>query len=233
MPRVFSVRSLAMCLFLFQAYQPAWADEQPLTYDRISVSASASAQVENDTLVAVLYAQRDGSSATKLASEVNRNIRWAVERLKQTTDINLKTLDYRTSPVYRDGKLSGWRVRQSIRLESTDSAKLSTLIGELQEKLAVQSITHSVSPASRQAAENRLIAEAIRAFNARASLVAKELDRAEYRLVRMEVNTRDRPIQPPPMRAAAVSMQSAAPPVLEPGTQEVRVTVVGTIELQL
>ncbi len=234
MSSMFSIRSLVICLLLFAAYQLAWADEQPLTYDRISVSASASTQVENDTLVAVLYAQKEGSNAAKLADEVNQHVRWAVERVKQAAGITLRTLDYRTSPVYRDGKLSGWRVRQSIRLESADSAQLSTLIGALQEKLAVQSITHSVSPASRQQAENSLIAEAIRAFNSRASLVTKELDRAEYRLVRMEVNTSDRPIHPPPMHARAMTMKAAAaPPMLEPGTQEVRVTVVGTIELQL
>ena len=234
MSRAFSVRRLVVSLLLFPVCQLVWAEEQPLTYDRISLSANAGTQVENDTLVAVLYAQREGRDPAKLADEVNQQVRWAVERVKQAAGITLRTLDYHTSPVHRDGKLSGWRVRQSIRLESTDSARLSTLIGALQEKLAVQSVSHSISPASRRQAENRLIAEAIGAFNARASLVTKALDRDEYRLVRMEVNTSDRPIYPRPMRARTMSMEAAAaPPVLEPGTQEVRVTVVGTIELQL
>ena len=234
MSRVFSIRRLVVPLLLLPVCQLAWADEQPLTYDRISLSASASVQVENDTLVAVLYAQREGRDPAKLADEVNQHVRWAVDQAKQAAGITLKTLDYHTSPVYRDGKLSAWRVRQSIRLESTDSAQLSTLIGALQEKLAVQSVTHTISPESRRQAENSLIAAAIRAFNSRASLVTKELDRDDYRLVRMEVNTSDRPIHPPPMRATAMTMKAAAaPPILEPGTQEVRITVVGTIELQI
>ena len=132
MSRVFSIRRLVIPLLLLPVCQLAWADEQPLTYDRISLSASASVQVENDTLVAVLYAQREGRDPAKLADEVNQHVRWAVDQAKQAAGITLKTLDYHTSPVYRDGKLSAWRVRQSIRLESTDSAQLSTLIGALQ-----------------------------------------------------------------------------------------------------
>lgn len=234
MSRAMSVRRLVISLSLIFVCQLAWADEQPLTYDRISLSASASAEVQNDTLVAVLYVQREGSHVTKLADEVNRHIRWAVGRVKQAPGVMLKTLDYHTSPVYRDGKLSAWRVRQSVRLESGNSAQLSTLIGELQEHLAVQSVTPSISPASRQQAENTLIAQAIRAFSSRASLVTQELDRAEYRLVRMEVNTSGRPVQPLPMRTRTMAMSAAAaPPVFEPGTREVQVNVTGTIELQL
>ena len=227
-------RTLAISLLLMPLCLPAWADEAPLTYDRISLTASASAKVDNDILVAVLYSQREGSDATRLANEVNQHIRWAVNRAKQDSGVSVKTLDYRTNPVYRDGKLSAWRVRQSIRLESGDSARLSALIGELQERLAVQSVTPDMSPASRQGAENTLIGEAIRAFSARASLVTGELGRTEYRLVRMEVRTSGGPVQPLPVRSRAIAMEAAAaPPVLEPGTREVQVTVSGTIELQI
>ncbi len=234
MPGAFAISGWTVPFLLLVLCPVAWADERPLTYDRISLSAVASAEVENDILIAVLYSQREGSDTNKLTNEVNRHIRWAVDRAKQAADITVQTLDYNTNPVYRDGKLSAWRVRQSIRLESNDAAKLSTLIGELQERLAVQSITPDVSPASRRRAEDKLIAEAIRAFSARAALVTGELDRDEYRLVRMDVSTSDSPVRPLPMRSRAMVMEAAAaPPALEPGTRKVQVTVTGTIELQL
>ncbi len=221
-------------LLLAAVCQLSWADEQPRTYDRISLTAHASAEIDNDILVAVLYSQREGRDTAKLSSEVNRHIRWAVTKTKQAAGVSVRTLDYQTNPVYRDGTLSAWRVRQSIRLESSDPAQLSTLIGELQKNLAVLSVTPRLSPASRQQAENTLIAEAIRAFSERASLVTKELQRNEYRLVRMDVQTRADVIRPMPMRSSAVAMETTvAPPVLEPGTRQVEVTVTGTIELQL
>ena len=49
----------------------AAADDKPLTYDRISLQAGASAEVGNDILVAVLFAQREGDNAQELAAEVN------------------------------------------------------------------------------------------------------------------------------------------------------------------
>ena len=49
----------------------AVADETPLTYDRVRLSGTASSEVANDTLVAVLYAQREGQDAAPLAGEVN------------------------------------------------------------------------------------------------------------------------------------------------------------------
>ena len=234
MRRALAPHGLKTLLLLVAACHPAWAGEQPLTYDRINLSASASAEVENDILVAVLYSQREGSDTTKLADAVNRDVEWAVQRAKQTPGVSIRTLDYSTNPVYRDGKLTAWRLRQSIRLESDDPARLSRLIGTLQERLAVQSIIPDVSPRSRQRAEDGLISEAILAFTTRAAMVAETLDRKEYRLVRLDVNTRDTPVQPFPARGRVMAMEAApAPPVLEPGTRKVHVTVTGTIELQL
>lgn len=221
-----------LLLLLALVFPGAWADEKPLTYDRISLSVTASAQVENNILVAMLYAQREGSQAAKLVDEVNRVVRWGLDLAREAADVKVQTLDYNTRPIYRNQTLTGWRARQSIRLESGDAEQLSKLIGKLQERLSVQSVGYDVSPQLRQGTEDRLIAEAIDAFKNRAGLVTKRMGRSEYRLVRMDVNTVGVPVRPVPMRAMAMEA-SAAPPALEAGTQTVRVTVSGTIELQL
>lgn len=227
-----STRYLSPLLLLVLILPAAGADEKPLTYDRISLSVTASAQVANDTLVAVLYAQREGSQAAKLVDEVNRAVRWGLDQAKEMAEVKVQTLDYNTSPIYRNQKLSGWRARQSIRLESADAARLSRLIGTLQEQLSLQSVGYDVSLQLRQGTEDKLIAEAIDAFKNRAEVITARMDRSEYRLVRMDVNTAGAPVRPVPMRAMAMEA-AAAPPALEAGTQKVRVTVSGTIELQL
>ena len=55
-------------------------------------------------------------------------------------------------------------MRQELRLESTDFAAATELIGKLQASLVVAGMTLSVSPESRRQAENALIAEALAAF---------------------------------------------------------------------
>ena len=212
----------------------AMAGQKAKTYDRIQLSADASMQVENDTLIAQLYAQREGSDLSQLADEVNRKITQAVQRVKQVEGVSLQTQGYQTYPVYQQQRQTGWRVRQSIRLESRDGVKLSRLLSELQSSLALDSLQYSISPAQRQSAEEQLIEQAIAAFQQRAALVTKQLGHSEYRLVEMQINTAGEPIQPQRLRAGVMAMEAAvAPPSLEAGSQALQVNINGTIELQI
>ena len=209
------------------------AEEQALTYDRISLSASAQTEVANDRMSAVLYLQREGQDAVPLAAEVNQAIEWAVAEAKRVTGVDVHTLDYRTQPVYGKQILTGWRVRQSIRLTSADSGVLSALIGRLQQRLAVADIAYELSSDRRQQVENGLVEEAIGRFSERARLVAGALGRSDYRLVSLDVSTGG-PAPRPVFRGAVMAMAEAAPaPALEPGTETVLVQVSGTIELQV
>ena len=210
------------------------AEEKPLTYDRVSLSAAAESEVPNDLLTAVLFAQREGSEASRLAQEVNRAIDWGVEEAKKVPRVKVRTLEYRTHPVYNKQTLSGWRVRQSIRLESADASLLSELVGRLQKRLSVDSIAYKLSPERRRQAENELIERALAAFTERAKLIAKQLGRPEYRLVKVDVNTGGT-VPRPIYRTSAMAMRAdaAPPPAIEPGTQTVQVQVNGTIELRV
>lgn len=224
--------SAAMLLLCWLLVAPLMAEEAPLTYDRVNLSANASAEVDNDTLVAVLYAQRESRVATEAAEQVNRDVGWAVQLAKKESAIKVQTLDYRTNPVYRKQILTGWQVRQSLRLESRDSARLSQLVGTLQERLAVSNIFYTVSRERRQEAEEALISEAIERFQARARQISTELMRPGYRLVQMNVNTGGMPVTARPRVAMAMESMAAPPPTLEAGTQELQVSVSGTIELR-
>lgn len=217
-------------LSLVLASAPLFAHDATPTYERTTFSVSASTEVANDTLIAVLAAQRDGPSPRKLGTEVNQAMAWAVSRAKAAASVQAQTLDYRTQPVYQKGVMSGWRVTQSLRLESRDPAALADLIGVLQEQLVVQQVDYEVSREQRRTVEDRLIGEAIASFEARAKLVTEGLKRRGWRLVRLDVSSGGGPMPMPRMRA--VAMAEAAPPAaIEAGTQTLTVTASGEIEL--
>lgn len=223
---------LLLCLIL--ASQSLMAEEKATTYDQIQLSANASMEVENDTLSAQLYVQREGSKLSRLADEVNKMISQAIAQIKQVDGIKLQTQGYQTYPTYNKQQVTGWRVRQSIRIQSQDSAKLSQLLSDLQSSLALESLQYNVSPAKRTAAEEKLIGEAISSFQKRAALVTKHLGRNDYRLVSMNINTSGQPVHPVRMRASMMAMEaSVAQPSLEAGSQTIRVDVSGTIELRI
>jgi predicted secreted protein len=205
-------------------------------YDRVTLSVNAEKRVANDTIVAQLYSEREGEKASQAASEVNQAIDWALNLSRGVAQVSAQTADYHSQPVYRDQRVIGWRVRQSITLESRDATRLSELVGELQERLAMSSITYNISPGLRADTEDGLIAQALASFGRRAQLITKELARSSYRIVRLDVVTSETPAHPIAIQRMAMSMEADAavsPPVMDGGTQVVRVRVNGIIELEL
>ena len=224
----------ALYLFCLLLALPLQADENQLRYDQINLSAEASQETDNDTLVAVLAAQQEGDDPAVLSDNVNRLITEAIAATKEEPEIKLQTLGYQTSPRYQQQRLIGWRVKQSLRLQSQNGEKLSRLISRLQSKLALESISYSISDERRRQVEESLISRALEAFQKRAQLVTKQLGRESYRLVEVHINNSSQPVQPLRMRAGMMSMEaSRAAPSLEAGSQTLRVEVNGRIELQL
>ncbi len=225
---------LLLPLLLVLAPGMPLADTVPPQYNRVSLDASAQADVANDLLVAVLLAQAEGRDAATPADEVNARMDWALDLVKRHPELQVQTLGYHTSPIYDKGNIRGWRVSQSLRLESRDERLLGDLLAELQTRLTVQSIGYEVSEAQRRAHLEELTAEALARFTARARHVAESLGRSGYRLVRLNINdSRDRPtpVARGMMMQAAPAEASVAPARLEAGTQELTVSVNGEIEL--
>ncbi len=227
--------SLIFCLLLplvIEAAEPA--------YQRISLSVNRSGDLKNDILVAVLYAEREDEQAAKASKEVNRLIRQGVERARSEPGVKVQTLTYSTQPIYAKlpgysgggRRISGWRVRQSLRLECRNSEQLSALLEELQEGLAVSSIGYSASAETVQQHEAELTREAIAAFRERAELIRQAMGSKGYRLVQMNISANGNRPQPYPVQVAAMEMKSAEAPALEAGTRSLSVNINATIGLQ-
>lgn len=203
------------------------------TYDQIDLSADARLEIENDLMIATVFAEAEDSDQADAATAVNEAIAWAADRARRISGIRLQTTSYTTRPLYANGRrITGWAARQGLKLESADAGALSTLLGELQERVAVQSMSYGLSDAARDEAEDRLIADAIAQFDRRAKLVASELGREGYRIVRLNVGTQG---ANPLIYAAQARVADAGvgltPPEIEAGVQTLTVTINGTVEL--
>jgi predicted secreted protein len=170
-----------------------------------------------------------------LSNSVNQLISQAVNEAKGREGIKVQTLGYQTTPIYQQKRLTGWRVRQSIQLQSTHSDRLSELLKELQSFLALDSLSYTVSPAQQEQVEESLTLQAIDAFRKRATLVTKQFGRMDYRLVEMKIESSNRAVQPfsRHTRMMALGGAAEAAPTIEAGSQTIGIEITGTIELQI
>ena len=229
--KLFNSFLFVITLLLFSS---AYAHEDVINYNQISLEASASAEVENDTMIVSLYAQEEGSKAVVLSNRVNKKINWALEKLKQYKNIKVETQSYSTNPVYSKNQIIAWRVKQSIQLESKDMSLMSEVLGELQQQLKLNGISFDVSRDKREQQTRILIDQALTAYNKRATQIANKLQRDSYKIVNMKVSTSES-ASLYRYRSASVMMAEATPtiaPEIAKGDQTLSVRVSGTIELE-
>ncbi len=223
----------ALLLFSILGINNVWAHDIETHYDRIHLSVSASAQLENDTMVATVFAEEEGSKAAELSNIVNKRIRKGLDLVKTHAEIKHQTNAYSSNPVYSNNKIKGWRVRQSLRLESQDMTLMSDVLGKLQSDLALQSMQFTVSPESKNKEDEKLIDKALQAFEKRAQQVVKKLGRKNYKIVDINISTSGARGVPPQYQMRAMAMDAVvSAPAISAGEQTVSVTVSGNIELE-
>jgi len=226
--------SLSMSISITGAYAQA-SQSLAERYNTVELQADALREVANDTLTATLYVEATDASAAQVASTLNRTLNEALRLAGDVKAVRARSGNNQTYPVYdRAQKLTGWRGRAEIRLESRDFQAMAALIGRLQSSLQLGSMQFSVSAEARKAAENELVTEAIAAFRARADIVRQALSGKSYRLRRLAINTGGF-VPPRPIMARALASSQAAEvvaPQFEGGMSQVTVTASGTVEIE-
>jgi predicted secreted protein len=202
---------------------------------RVGFSVERSREVANDWATAVLSVTHEDPSAAEVAARINRDMSWALDLAKKRSAVRPRSGGYSTLPVHdpKRGSVRHWRGSQELVLESGDTPALTALVGELQERLQVQSLGFSVSPERRRKIEEELVVEALEAFQARADLVRRTFAASGYRLVEVHVGTGGG--GPPPVRPMMRTMAADAemmPPAVEGGTSEITASASGAIELE-
>ena len=222
---------LLLCLAVFAS--PGFADDE-LRYNQVRLQSRQTESVSNDTMHVTLQTYAEMQDPAKLATRINQEMEWALAQTKQLQGVKVRTGSYQTWPVTRKEVTTGWRGQQDLILESRDTQLLSRLTGKLQDKLQIRSMSFSVSDEKRVTVENRLIDLALNAFKERARIVGDNLKADGYRIVEINVGTST--ARPPMMhqaRVASMSMEANDAVAVEGGESDIRITVNGTIELQI
>ncbi len=215
---------------------PAMAEEA--RYNQISLRAEVNQEVQRDLMLVTLYTEAQDSDPAKLAAQITETLNKSLGQARQVKDVKISQGSRNSYPIYSDkgGKITGWRERAELRLESADFAALSKLTGELLGDLKMGGMDFSISPSTRKTSEDALLKDAVTAFKARAQLVTEALGGTGYKLVNLNLNTSGYP-QPylrAPVMMMKASREDAAPtPDVEAGTSQVSVAADGVIEVAI
>jgi predicted secreted protein len=208
--------------------------EDDLRYNQVRLQSQQTEAVSNDTMHVSMNTYAEMQDPAKLAAKINNDMEWALQQAKQVQGVKINTGSYQTWPITRKEVTTGWRGQQDLVLESADTETLSRLVGQLQGRLQIKSMSFTVSDEKRAGVENRLIDAALDAFKQRAGIIGDNLKASGFRIVEINVNTST---QRPPMlrqaRMATMSMEASDAVAVEGGESDVRVTVNGTVELQI
>nr|WP_057926032.1 SIMPL domain-containing protein [Burkholderia ambifaria] len=203
----------------------------------LSLSSQASADVPQDIIHITLFYEQQAKDPGSLTSALNQRADAALAQAKGVSGVTAHTGAFSVYPsTDRDGKISAWRGRTEVVLESRDFAAASKLAGQLSNQMQVANVEFSLSPEAQRAAEQKLTTEAIKSFRARADEAAKAFGYSSYSIRDVNVGG-GRNVQPYTrmMAMAAAPMDNAkmsAPISVEGGKATVSVTVNGSVQMK-
>lgn len=218
-------------LALALACSASFAQEKS-SFPTVELSASASQMAKNDLVRVRAYVEQTGENTAKLAQEVNAQMTQMLALVKPYAAVKTRGSSTNTFPMYSkdSSKISAWRMRSELLLESADLAAMSELIGKLQAIAAVDELSFSASPETQKRVSDQVMVEAIKAFQAKAAVAAQALGSKNYRLGKVSIDSSNNMPRPVYSTAPKSSMSSSPAPI-EPGESAITVNVRGSVEL--
>lgn len=225
------LRTLTVAVLLLLAPLAHADHEHETLFNKVSLQAEAQREVPNDEMTVLVAAEHQGADPSALAERVNQDMAWALDLARQDASVKAETRGYTTQPIYKDGVISGWRVRQDLQLKTEEFAKLTELLGKLQEKLQITQMGFSPTPETQRQHQDELISEAMERFKERVAIIQKSMDDRDYRIIDLNVNTNGFGYRPMAMAAdMSIAKMERAAPAVEGGTSQVTVTVSGSVQ---
>ncbi|MBB5445255.1 MULTISPECIES: SIMPL domain-containing protein [unclassified Paraburkholderia] len=237
-----TARSLALALALGApvalALNPAPARAQtmmPQPSGVLSLNAQASAEVPQDEVEITLFYEQEASEPSSLTSTLNERADAALQKARGVSGVTARSGAFSIFPsTDRDGRISTWRGRTEVVLESRDFAAASKLAGQMASIMQVGNVRFSLSPEAQRAAEQRLSGEAIKSFREQAAASSQAFGFSGYSI--REVNVNHSGVMPRPMMMMSARAMGAdaksAPLSLEGGTSTVTVNVSGSVQMK-
>jgi predicted secreted protein len=201
----------------------------------LSLAAQASADVPQDVVDITLFYEQEAQDPASLTSVLNQR---ADAELRQAKGVDNVTAHSGSFTVYpstdRDGRISAWRGRTEVVLESKDFAAASKLAGKMSDSMQVGSVTFSLSPEAQRAAEQKLSTQAIASFKQQAQSSAQAFGYSGYAIREVNIGhngSSPRPVMMMAARSMGADAKMSAPMALEGGTSTVTVNVSGSVQM--
>lgn len=231
--------SLSIAAFALAAFcswsQPVLAQPaKTLEPASLSLQAEASTDVLQDTVVLVMAKEVEGVEPQALHGMLTGAIEPAFKQAKSQPGLSVKTGAFRVSPTYgSDGKMTGWKGRAELIIESKDFQAATKAVSQLSDRLVLSSVRFHLSQDLRKKEEAALIGQAAKAFRERASLAAQAFGYSQYRIEKLELGSSVNAPMPRAvmLRSPAPASTSRSDVVLEADTVPVSVQVSGTVVL--
>jgi predicted secreted protein len=201
----------------------------------VSLSATASMEVQKDLLTLVFSASREGPDAGQVQAQLKQALDEALavaRKAAQPGQVEVQTGNFSIHPRYTAKGPSGWSGSAELVVEGRDMGAVSQLAGRIQGMTIARS-GFGLSREKREQVDAELTAQAVARFKARAAELARLFGFAGYALREVTVQGVDLPtVQPMPriaLAAAAPSADGALP--FEAGKATVSASVSGSVQL--
>ena len=233
------LKTLSLALLAFSFVLSARADANAAQPNNvIAFNVEAERQIERDLMQVNLFYQSEGKNLSELNKTVNTRLNKAIGIAKQYPAVAIQGNTRNTMVQYDGkGKQSGWLARVELMLESKDSQALSDVINALDDTLAIENISASVSDEKLTHVENELTQAVLEKFKNKALLIQNTLQMKNYRVMDLNISAANEhnyaPVYYEPTAKSALTLSESASNAvpLENGKETVRMRVKGRIEL--
>lgn len=220
------------------------------TEPTLSLSASASETVAQDTVTLTLNKEMRGVNQVELSRSVNEAMNKVRDKAKADPELEVKTGSYQVwferdnnpppKPMAAGGKSEDankdnaepegrWVARGELLITSKDMDKASQFAADVDEDMALDGIRFSLSREARETIEKRLLKATTAAFKTRAQEAVEALDFGSYRIKSLRLGDAGQPERYQP-RMMAMSAAKAGP-AIEAGKETVTLSMEGVIFL--
>ena len=201
----------------------------------LSLAAQASADVPQDVVDITLFYEQEAQDPASLTSVLNQRADAALRQAKGVDNVTAHSGSFTVYPsTDRDGRISAWRGRTEVVLESKDFAAASKLAGKMSDSMQVGSVTFSLSPEAQRASEQKLSTQAIASFKQQAQSSAQAFGYSGYAIREVNIGrngSSPRPVMMMAARSMSADAKMSAPMALEGGTSTVTVNVSGSVQM--
>lgn len=216
----------------------ARAQALPPPQNLLSLSASASVEVDRDWLTVVFSTTREAAEAAVVQGQLKQALESALAEARKAAragQVEVQTGAFSLAPRYSSkGVITGWQGSAELVVQGRDVAVISQLTGRVQG-LSIARVVFSLSREARAKVEAEVAMEAINRFRLRADLMSKQFGFSGYSV--REVSVASDPGMPGPapasvLRARAMTSSAEEALPVEAGKAMVTATVSGSVQMK-